>query len=322
MKKIILLFTFLILFQINFAYETELKLGYEPYRIFQNKKTQGMSIGFEILKDGKDKTFKYGVGSELKTGIDSIDLMAPIYFTIKQDAGTKKLFYLVGRGGGIVSSGDTSNLGLYLAGGVGKNINNFTLETLYEFGELKKNSFGVVSFKIGYKFGSNKQTEKVSKEKEENMKKEYEKQEAEILKETEKKQIIITPDKIEKQGSKLILSNKNNREIKKTNSSKKSSKKTNKKNVAPPKNNREIVEKTHISYKNNNYKKIQKKEVKTIRSIDKVVDIDVNTQVKKITQKIKEVKLSKRAKGKNHRWLWWLIIIPLIILIKKILKKR
>lgn len=320
MKKLLLILNFLILFQLNFAYETELKLGYESYRKYKDKENQGFSIGLERLKSGKDSHFTYGFGSELKTGINSVDIIAPIYFTIKQDAGINKSFYLVGRGGGIIYNGDSSNIGLYLAGGIGKQINNFTFETLYEFNDLDSKSLNIVSFKIGYKFGGTKKAEKVSLDEEKKMKNQYEKQEQELLEKINVEK-INKDSKIEpvpKKGTQIINDDFKN---------------LNKPKIAVAQQekieNKDRSTQSTKEVKINNIDKInsievvENKKIEPTKPMDKTLEKDVDDYIQKLTKDSKNVKLpednSNKTNGKNN-WLWWLII-PLAVILRRVTKK-
>lgn len=208
MKSLKLIVLIFLMSVVSYAYENELKLGYEPYQSYKGKTNQGGTVGFESLMHGKQKLLRYGLGTELKTGVGSNSIAVPLYIVAKKDAGIKKSFYLIGRGGLIFSKDSSFNTGLYLAAGIGKEIKKVNLEALYEFSNINNRPLKIISLKIGYRFGTERKVEKLPIEDENKMKNEYEKTEKESEKikkqEQENKMKALEVTRLKKEEQKRL----------------------------------------------------------------------------------------------------------------------
>ncbi|WP_028857160.1 OmpA family protein [Psychrilyobacter atlanticus] len=196
MKKISILLAALVITGVSYGAQLELKGGFEPWREGNNSSSsfdQGGSLGAELLFNAENSPFDYGIGMEWKSEFSGGEnnVLAetksnafPVYLTGKYGIG-EDLFYLVGRAGWAMYDTSESIDGFYGAVGVGKQFAHITVEALYESMDLSGSSHmysgdraNLASIKFGYKFGENKR-DVISREKEEALKAEYEKQQAE-----------------------------------------------------------------------------------------------------------------------------------------------
>lgn len=198
MKKLAILLNALIVTGITYGAQLELKAGFEPWREGKNSHADydmGGSLGAEVLFNSINRPFDYGLGiewkSDFKGDTDANNSLAttessaiPVYLTGKYGIG-EDLFYLVGRAGWTIYEDSDVNDGFYSAVGVGKEFDNLTVETLYEAMDIDGTSklysgeqAGLVSVKIGYRFGENTR-DRIAREAEEAAKLEYERQQLE-----------------------------------------------------------------------------------------------------------------------------------------------
>ncbi len=200
MKKLAILLGSLIITGISYGAQLELKAGFEPWREGKNSYEDfnvGGSIGAEALFNSINKPFDYGIGiewkSDFKDGHNDRNKLSktessviPVYLTGKYGIGND-LFYLVGRAGWSIYEDSDVNNGFYSAVGIGKTFDNLTIETLYEAFDVDGTSkfysgeqVGLMSIKIGYRFGENTRDQIARRAAEEEEKREYVKQQEQL----------------------------------------------------------------------------------------------------------------------------------------------
>lgn len=172
MKKIILFVSSLFALT-SFAWEVQIKGGYDVYRYGFTTQKQKYENGFilnieyihfnrGVFEIGAGAEYNFGNSNVFYTANDKKGYMAPLYLLGKinyfRTDDNKMGVYSLARLGYAIASDDVDgkayNGGFYYGFGLGFEIDNFVMESIYDAKYSKNSSIHKIGFRTGIRFGT------------------------------------------------------------------------------------------------------------------------------------------------------------------------